>query len=83
MTEVLTWDDRCKKIFGLPADFPVTYEWHLKALHPDDLERVSKAGAIALHEQTEFHEEYRTFYLRSHCDRPGTFRFSIFLTAAD
>jgi PAS domain S-box-containing protein len=61
-TEVLTWDDRCKKIFGLAPDFPITYEWHLNALHPDDRERVSEAGAIALREQTEFNEEYRTFY---------------------
>jgi PAS domain S-box-containing protein len=61
-TEVLTWDDRCKKIFGLAPDFPVTYEWHLNALHPDDRERVFEAAAIALREQTEFNEEYRTFY---------------------
>ncbi len=61
-TEVLTWDDRCKEIFGLPPDFPVTYEWHLDALHPDDRERVSEASAIALRDQTDFNEEYRTFH---------------------
>jgi len=61
-TEVLAWDDRCKKIFGLPPGFLVTYEWHLNALHPDDRERVSEAGVIALRDRTEFNEEYRTFY---------------------
>jgi PAS domain S-box-containing protein len=61
-TEVLTWDDRCKEIFGLPPDFPVTYEWHIEALHPDDRERLSEAGTIALRDRTEFNEEYRTFH---------------------
>ncbi|MFM2313753.1 MAG: hypothetical protein RLZZ04_3029 [Cyanobacteriota bacterium] len=61
-TETLTWDDRCKEIFGLPPDFPVTYEWHLNALHPDDRERVFEAAVIALRDHIEFHEEYRTFH---------------------
>jgi PAS domain S-box-containing protein len=61
-TKILTWDDRCKEIFGLPPNFPVTYEWHLEALHPDDRERVSEARAIALRDRTEFNEEYRTFH---------------------
>jgi PAS domain S-box-containing protein len=61
-TKILTWDDRCKKIFGLPSDFPVNYEWHLNALHPDDRDRVFEAVAIALRDQTEFNEEYRTFH---------------------
>jgi PAS domain S-box-containing protein len=61
-TKILNWDDRCKKIFGLTADFPVTHEWHLNALHPDDRERVSQAKIIAIRDRTEFNEEYRTFY---------------------
>lgn len=61
-TEVLTWDARCKEIFGLPPDFPTTYEWHLEALHPDDRQRVQAAANIALNEHTEFIEEYRTFH---------------------
>jgi PAS domain S-box-containing protein len=61
-TEVLTWDDRCKKIFGFPPDFPVTYEWHLNALHPDDRERVYQAKVVAIRDRLEFHEEYRTFH---------------------
>jgi PAS domain S-box-containing protein len=61
-TEVLTWDDRCKEIFGLPADFAITYQHHLDALHPDDRQRVADAATTALQECTEFKEEYRTFY---------------------
>ncbi|MGL5063840.1 MAG: ATP-binding protein [Microcoleus sp.] len=59
-TQVLTWDDRCKEIFGLPPDFPITYEWHLEALHPDDRQRVRDAATAALRDRTEFCEEYRT-----------------------
>jgi PAS domain S-box-containing protein len=61
-TRVLTWDDRCKEIFGLPSGFPVTYEWHFNALHPDDRQRVFNAAAIAMRDRTDFDEEYRTFH---------------------
>jgi PAS domain S-box-containing protein len=61
-TETLTWDDCCKKIFGLLPDFSITYKWHLDALHPDDQQRVADSATIALQERTEFNEEYRTFY---------------------
>lgn len=60
--QVLTWDDRCKEIFGLLLDVPLTYEWHLEAIHPDDRQRVSEAAAIALRDRGEFVEEYRTFH---------------------
>ena len=60
--QILTWDDRCKEIFGLPPEFPVTYEWHIEALHPDDRQQVFEAGVIALRDRTEFNQEYRTFH---------------------
>jgi PAS domain S-box-containing protein len=59
-TETLVWDDRCKEIFGLSANFPVTYEWHLSALHPDDRQRVADAATLALRDRSEFEQEYRT-----------------------
>jgi len=62
-TQVLTWDERCKQMFGLPPDFPVSYEQHLASLHPDDRDRVQKASEIALQNQSDFNEEYRTFHL--------------------
>lgn len=58
----LTWDDRCKEIFGLSPDFPVTYEWHINALHPDDRERVMAAITDTLDRGSEFEQEYRTFW---------------------
>jgi PAS domain S-box-containing protein len=61
-TETLVWDDRCKEIFGLPANFPVTYEWHLSALYPDDRQQVADAAALALRDRSEFKQEYRTIY---------------------
>jgi PAS domain S-box-containing protein len=61
-TQTLTWDEGCKRIFGLPPSFSVTYEWHLNALHPDDRQRVADAAANALRDHTLFDEEYRTFH---------------------
>ncbi|MFB2836117.1 PAS domain-containing protein [Floridanema evergladense] len=61
-TQHLTWDDRCKEIFGLPPDFPITYEWHINALHPDDRQRVISAATDTLHNGNQFEEEYRTFW---------------------
>ncbi|MBC7880061.1 MAG: PAS domain S-box protein [Anaerolineae bacterium] len=60
--EILTWDDRCKEMFGLPHDFAVTYEWHVEALHPDDRQQVYEAGRLALRDHLEFHQEYRTIH---------------------
>lgn len=59
---VLTWDRQCKEMFGVTPDFPVTYEWHVGALHPEDRQRVKDVAALALREHTEFHEEYRTLH---------------------
>ncbi|MDX2097681.1 MAG: PAS domain-containing protein [Leptolyngbyaceae cyanobacterium bins.59] len=62
-TQRLTWDDRCKEVFGLPSHFSVTYEWHIQALHPDDRQRVISAATHALEHGSEFEEEYRTVWL--------------------
>jgi PAS domain-containing protein len=40
----LTWDRRCKALFNLPPDAPVSYELHLSALHPDDRDRIQDGG---------------------------------------
>jgi PAS domain S-box-containing protein len=58
-TQVIIWDERCKKIFGLPSDFSVTYEWHINSLHPDDRQRIHEAATNALRDHMEFSEEYR------------------------
>jgi PAS domain S-box-containing protein len=61
-TQQLTWDDRCKEIFGLPPDFPIALEWHIKALHPDDRSKVEAALTNALQNRHDFEQEYRTFH---------------------
>ncbi|MFB3819827.1 MAG: HWE histidine kinase domain-containing protein [Candidatus Methylomirabilales bacterium] len=58
-TNALTWDTRCKAIFSLPAQAPVTPEGHLALLHPEDRPRVAAALTAALRERRDFDEEYR------------------------
>jgi len=49
VTGELRWDERCKALFGLSADAPVTYEGaFLAGLHPDDRERVDRAVQAAI-----------------------------------
>lgn len=62
----LRWDERCKALFGLPADAAISYEGaFLAGLHPDDRDRADAAVARALNsDQPEpFSIEYRTIGL--------------------
>ncbi len=59
-TQVVTWDDRCKAIFGLLPDAVATYAQRLDMLHPDDRDRVAETMSIAARECGEFVKEYRT-----------------------
>lgn len=61
-TQQLTWDDRCKEIFGLPPEFPVTLEWHITALHLDDRPQIESALSNSLNNGSDFEQEYRTFH---------------------
>lgn len=46
---VLTWDDGCRALFGLPPGAPVTYqEAFIKGVHPEDRERAESAVDKAL-----------------------------------
>jgi PAS domain S-box-containing protein len=59
----LTWDDRCRALFGLKPGAPVSYEGaYLAGLHPDDRERADQAVAAALDPAGpgRFEVEYRT-----------------------
>ena len=44
----LTWDDRCRELFGLPAGMPVTYAMFQSAVHPDDRARMDATVAATL-----------------------------------
>ena len=48
VTGELRWDERCKGIFGLPADSEVDYETSLMMIHPEDRERVDRVVSRAL-----------------------------------
>jgi PAS domain S-box-containing protein len=60
---VLTWDDGCRALFGLPPGAPVTYqEAFIKGVHPDDRARADHAVEAALDPAGDgvFEVEYRT-----------------------
>jgi PAS domain S-box-containing protein len=64
VTGVLTWSDRCKAAFGLPAGAPVTYDIFLERLHPEDRERTNAAVHAALDPRGtgEYRSEYRSVW---------------------
>jgi len=45
VNDTIAWSPRCKALFGLPADHPVTQEDFARGLHPDDRDRVLTALA--------------------------------------
>lgn len=62
VTEVLTWSDRTKAMFGISPDAPCDMTDFYAGLHPDDLEATSVAFASALDpmQRTTYDVEYRT-----------------------
>ena len=71
-TGVLTWDAKCKQLFGLPVDAGVSYEGtFLPALHPDDREATDAAvqGALDPAGNGRFEVEYRAIGIEDHVER--------------
>jgi PAS domain S-box-containing protein len=60
-TGTLTWDERCRTIFGLRRDAPVDYAVFRAGLHPDDRDRVDEdvERSLALEGRGEYTSEYR------------------------
>jgi len=59
----LTWDDRCRELFGLSPGVSVSYETaFLAGLHPEDRDRADRAVAASLDPDGSHHfeVEYRT-----------------------
>src|SRR5439155_21296349 len=56
------WSTRCKELFGLPPDAPVTYAIFLSGLHPEDRARVHHIVQRELKPGSNgrFDAEYRT-----------------------
>ncbi|HEX7966921.1 MAG TPA: PAS domain-containing protein, partial [Stellaceae bacterium] len=68
----LRWSDRCKALFGLPADAAVSYDTFLSGLHPDDRARCDaavKRALAALGDGHGFALEYRTIGLQDGIER--------------
>lgn len=55
----LLWDERCKAIYGVPANQDLTYESFLALVHPEDRERVYQDRITAAREPATYGHEYR------------------------
>ena len=62
LSGVMFWDDRCKAMFGIAPDVPVTLDDFYGGVHPDDLEATTAAYAAARDPQVRafYDVEYRT-----------------------
>ncbi|GAB4042882.1 PAS domain-containing protein [Spirosoma jeollabukense] len=62
VTKQLLWDDRCRQLFGLANDNPLTYEQAIQYIYPDDLVRVDLAVQQVLSGQSngQYDVTYRT-----------------------
>jgi PAS domain S-box-containing protein len=52
-TQQPEWDVRCKMLFGLPVDAPVTHEQFLKQCHVEDRDRIERALRDAIRPGSE------------------------------
>ncbi len=70
-TNELVWTDNTRALCGLHAKAPVSYETFLRALHPDDRERVNLAIAKALDPRGDgrYQEEYRAIGIEDGVER--------------
>ncbi len=61
-TGVLVWSERCRAMFGIGPDGPVSMDDFYAGLHPDDRERITAIFAAATDPATrgEYDVEYRT-----------------------
>lgn len=71
MTGILTWDERCKAMFGLPKDAEVNYDIFLAGLHPDDRAITDKIVQQALNPNGngKYDIEYRTIGIQDGIER--------------
>jgi PAS domain S-box-containing protein len=61
-TGQLDWSERCRAMFGLSPDSPLSYEVFLSALHPEDRARTDQAVQEAIANGTNYDIEYRTVW---------------------
>ena len=58
-TGELIWSERCREIFGVPADSRVTYDQFLTLVHHEDREPLNQVVTDALRDRMDFEFEYR------------------------
>ncbi len=58
----LVWTPRCRRLFGIGPDEPLSQARYLAAVHPDDRERVAATVARALAERAEYQVECRVVW---------------------
>lgn len=61
-TDILTWTNQCKALFGLSADATMSYPIFLNSLHPDDRQRTNEAVERSIKLQQDYDIEYRTIW---------------------
>ncbi|NJO80324.1 MAG: PAS domain S-box protein [Cyanobacteria bacterium RM1_2_2] len=59
-TDTLTWTDRAKAMFGIPADTEMSMQVFLEAVHPDDRPLIETIISDLQVGQTHTEDEYRT-----------------------
>lgn len=51
-TGLFTWDERCRQLFGLTHDYPLSFEQVSQYIHPDDRHAVDRAMQQAMDAQS-------------------------------
>ena len=60
VTSELFWDAKSREMFGVPTEGEVTLETFYRALHPDDVERVTRTWRHAVADRQPYETEYRS-----------------------
>lgn len=61
-TGEMFWSTRCKELFGLAAEAPLSYETFLERVHPEDRDRVVTAAREAIEEGVSYNVEVRVVW---------------------
>lgn len=70
VSDTLDWDIRCRELFGISGDCPLTYDGaFLAGLHPEDRERTHLAVRKAIERGVSYDVEYRTIGLADGIER--------------
>jgi PAS domain S-box-containing protein len=55
----MPWSDRCRQLFGIPLEEPMTFELFLGALSPDERDLAKETVSRALEKHEEYNLEHR------------------------